>query len=74
MIKSIFTKTKHILVGWYTYLFVNKSTPESKRRVKICMECPNKVKLGKDWVCSECLCIIKVKSLVEDETCLLNKW
>lgn len=71
--KKLFKKIKHIAIGWSRGLFGYK-TRLSKDRLNICMHCPDKIKIGKDWVCSHCYCICKFKVLVDDEECSIGKW
>ena len=66
-------KIRNIILGWFR-LFRKQETEESKRRLAICMECPDKIKIRNSWVCSICGCICKAKVLVEDEKCLNGKW
>ncbi len=70
---KLLIKIKHIVIGWYRGLCGYK-TEESRKRLEICMSCPNKIKIGKDWVCSECYCVCKFKVLVPEEKCLNGKW
>ena len=70
---KLFKKIKNIIIGWSKGLSGYK-TEESKRRLAICMKCPDKIKIGKDWVCSQCYCVCKFKVLVDDEKCLKGKW
>lgn len=66
-------KIRNIILGWFR-LFRKQETEESKRRLAICMDCPDKIKIGNSWVCSICGCVCKAKVLVEDEKCLNGKW
>ncbi len=62
-------KIKHILTGWFLALIFWDSQKAKKRRA-ICKICPSRVM----FVCGECGCPIRMKSLVDDEYCDLNKW
>ena len=70
---KLLNKIQHIISGWIKW-FKKEETEQSKKRLAICMKCPNKIKIGRDWVCSECYCVCKVKVLVPEERCVLNKW
>lgn len=70
---NVFKKLKNIFIGWFKW-FKKEETEQSKKRLSICMNCPDKIKIGKDWVCSKCYCVCKVKVLVPEERCLENKW
>ena len=64
---------KSVAVGWWNVIIKNE-TPEAKRRYDICMNCDKKIKVGKDYVCSQCGCFLKAKSRSPEEKCVLNKW
>lgn len=70
---KLLTKIQHIIDGWIKW-FKKEETVQSKKRLSICMECPDKIKIGRDWVCSKCYCVCKIKVLVPEEQCDMNKW
>lgn len=45
-----------------------------KERLQICMECEDKIKLGRDYICSHCGCVLRAKCASPDEKCSINKW
>ena len=60
--------------GWYRRI-LGKWSPEAKRRLQICMECKEKVKIaGNEYVCGQCGCPLKSAVLADDKTCDLGKW
>jgi hypothetical protein len=69
----IIKKIKNIILGNWRNL-IGYTTDEIKRRRKICKTCASNVKYMGTRICSECGCIIKAKTTVEDEKCYLNKW
>lgn len=71
---NVFIEIKHIIVGWYNWLF-KKNNDLAKRRLSICANCESRVLLTKhEAICSECGCLLSAKSRVKDEKCLMNKW
>lgn len=68
-----FAWIKRVLVGWFNVI-IKKETPEAKRKYKICMECNEKIKIGRSWVCSQCGCFLNAKTRSPEEKCMLNKW
>lgn len=62
-----------VITGWWNVI-TKKETPEAKRRYNICMDCKEKIKVGKDHICSQCGCFLKAKTRSPKEKCLLNKW
>ena len=73
MIKRFFAWIKRVFVGWYNVI-TKKETPEFKKRYEICMECEDKVKLGKAYICKHCGCELHAKTKSPEEKCLMNKW
>ena len=53
---------------------MQKETPEAKRRYEICMNCEDKIKIGNEWVCSQCGCFLRAKTRSPKEKCLNDKW
>lgn len=72
-IKNLFLKIKNIIVGNWRNL-TGYTTDETKRRRSICKTCEYKTKIFGSQVCSQCGCIIKSKTAVESEKCLMSKW
>lgn len=66
-------KIRNILVGNWRRLR-HYQTDETERRRQICKKCDSNIKFMGARVCSQCGCIIKAKTAVESEKCLLNKW
>lgn len=65
---------KRVITGWWNVITKNESE-EAKRRLAICIECKDKVKIGKNkWICSHCGCFIHAKCASPDEKCLMDKW
>ena len=62
-----------VFTGWWNVI-IDKQTPEFKKRLEICMECKDKVKIGKSWWCSRCGCEIHAKTKSPKEKCLNGKW
>jgi hypothetical protein len=62
-----------VIIGWWNVITKNE-TSEAKRRYEICMQCDKKIKIGGEWVCSQCGCFLRAKSRSPKEKCLLNKW
>ena len=73
MIK-LFNKIKHIVLGWY-YSLKGINYELLKTRMEICDKCEYKIELTKSIsICAKCGCILKYKSRIKDESCLLKKW
>ncbi len=45
-----------------------------KRRRQICKKCSHNIKFMGTRICDECGCVIKSKTTVKNEQCVLNKW
>lgn len=74
MIK-IFHKIKNIIIGNWKRISCQKLTEEGQRRLNICLQCEDKIKISKkEYICKHCGCPIKSKNFVLEEKCLLNKW
>lgn len=73
MVKNLFNKLKNIIIGNYRNL-INYQSDETKRRRQICKTCESNIKFAGTRICSECGCIIKAKTTIENEKCLKNKW
>ena len=74
MIK-FFKKIKNIFIGNFNRFFGKELTKEVQKRLQICMECEDKIRITKnEYVCKHCGCPIKSKSFVLDEECFLKKW
>lgn len=72
--KEMIKWIKMVCQGWFRRIF-NIRSEESKRRLKICMACEDKVKLIKgEFICGHCGCPIKTATLADDKKCDLNKW
>jgi hypothetical protein len=67
--KTIARQLYSILIGWKRYLF-NEKEDISKVRLLVCKWCDS----NKNGVCSECGCVLKAKTRLEDENCPLGKW
>jgi hypothetical protein len=48
------------------------SDEKAEERYKICLSCPELIKLTKQ--CKRCGCFMKVKSKLENATCPIGKW
>lgn len=72
MIK-FFSWVKRVIIGWWNVI-IKKENPEFKRRFEICMDCKDRVKIGKAYFCSICGCEIHAKTKSPDEKCLNDKW
>jgi len=70
---NLFLKLRNIIVGNWRNL-TGYTTDEVKRRRSICKHCTSNIKYMGTRICSECGCIIKSKTAVENEKCYLNKW
>lgn len=74
MIKRFINWIGRVIIGWWNVI-TKKETPEFKRRLQICLECEDKVKLGKNvYICSICGCEIHAKSKSPNEKCHKGKW
>lgn len=63
-----------VITGWWNVI-TKQNTPEFQKRLEICMECKDKVKLGKNvYICSLCGCEIHAKTKSPKEKCLNGKW
>lgn len=72
MITRLSKKITNILTGWYKHLFGEYDIRMYKRRKAICNDCEyNNKKLD---LCRICLCPLKAKLKVEDESCPLMRW
>ena len=48
---------------------------EAKRRLRICMECQDKIRLTKsEYICSHCGCPIRTAVLANEKECSIGKW
>jgi len=70
---NLFTKLNNIIVGTWRNL-TGYTTDETKRRRLICKSCEHNIKYAGARICDQCGCIIKSKTTVESEKCLMNKW
>ena len=70
---KVVNKIKNIIVGNWRNL-TGYSSDLQKKRLQICKTCKHNIKYGKARVCNQCWCIIKSKTSIENEKCLLNKW
>ena len=74
MIKLL-KKIKNIFIGNFKRIKGEELSDEGKRRLNICMQCEDKIKISRnEYVCKHCGCPIKSKNFVLDEECYLNKW
>ena len=73
--RSVIGKIKNIAKG-YANLAIDKKCEDTDARIAICMDCDEKLELGKRkrLFCGICLCYIPAKARVEDEKCQLGKW
>lgn len=71
--KRFFNWVKRVIVGWYNVIF-NHMSDEAKARYEICLQCEDKIKIGKDYWCTICGCNCKAKSASPEEKCLNGKW
>lgn len=73
MIKLL-KKIKNIFIGNFKRIKGEELSDEGKRRLNICMQCEDKIKISRnEYVCKHCGCPIKSKNFVLDEECYLNK-
>lgn len=74
MFMKIFRKLGNIIIGTINNIFkLNQKV--SNPRMDICNRCEHAkeiLKLGK--ICTQCGCILKSKTTVKSEHCVLNKW
>lgn len=71
---KFFNWIKRVFVGWYNVIF-HKESEEAKRRLQICMECQDKIKIGKNnYICGHCGCVLKAKCASPEEKCSMDKW
>lgn len=74
MIKLL-KKIKNIFIGNFKRIKGEELSDEGKRRLNICMQCEDKIKISRnEYICKHCGCPIKSKNFVLDEECYLNKW
>lgn len=66
--QSLFTAAKNIATGVDQY--VDDSTYST--RLETCMSCPKLLTLTNQ--CGECLCFVKLKTKLKQESCPLLKW
>ena len=60
--------------GWWRRI-TRKSNPEAEKRLKICMECDDKIELAPgEYICGHCGCFLKAAVLADDKKCSLGKW
>lgn len=71
--KNVFKWIKMVIVAWYKRI-IGIQSEEAKRRLQICMECEDKIKLGKEYICSHCGCPIKTAALADEKECSIGKW
>ena len=71
---NLFKKIKHIILGlWYNLQGINYDLLE--KRMSICNKCEYKLELTKDVdICEKCGCVLRFKTRIKDESCLLKKW
>jgi hypothetical protein len=70
----IIKKIINIIIGSINNIF-NLNTTISNPRLKICNSCEYKKNIkGIGNICTQCGCILKSKTSVESEHCVLNKW
>lgn len=63
-----------VVLAWYKY-FKGQRSEEARRRLQICMECKDKVRLTKRvYICSHCGCPIKTATLANEKQCSIGKW
>lgn len=63
-----------VIVAWYKRL-TKQHSEETKRRLQICMECDDKIRITKrEYICSHCGCPIRTATLADEKECSLNKW
>lgn len=72
MIK-FFKKLGNIIEGWFKYLFKPQSEL-AKKRLEICRECPHRITIAGEDICSKCFCGIYAKAEVADEICYDGRW
>ena len=70
---NLFLKIRNIIVGNWRNL-IGYTTDETNKRRQICKTCEHNIKFGGTRICDLCGCIIKSKTTVESEKCLMNKW
>ena len=70
---NLFLKIRNIIIGNWRNL-TGYISDEQKRRLDICNKCEYRVKYMRTYICSQCGCIVKSKTAVESEKCLMNKW
>ena len=70
---GLMKKIRHIIVGNYRNL-TGYTSDETKRRRQICETCEHNIKYMGARICDQCGCIIKAKTTIESEKCLMNKW
>ena len=73
MIKNLFLKLRNIIVGNWRNA-TGYTSDEQIRRIKICKNCEHNIKYMGTRICDQCGCIIKSKTSIESEKCLMNKW
>ena len=73
MVKKIFKKIGNIIIGNWRSM-IGFQSDETIRRRQICKTCEHNIKFGGTRICDQCGCIIKAKTTIESEKCLMNKW
>ena len=73
MVKNLFLKIRNIIVGNWKNL-TGYTSDEVERRRSICKKCDSNIKFMGTRICEHCGCIIKSKTAVLTEKCLMNKW
>lgn len=73
MVKKIINKIKNIIIGNWRNI-TGFQSDETIRRRQICKTCEHNIKFGGTRICDQCGCIIKAKTTIESEKCLMNKW
>ena len=73
MVKKIFNKIRNIIIGNWRSM-IGFQSDETIRRRQICKTCEHNIKFGGTRICDQCGCIIKAKTTIESEKCLMNKW
>lgn len=72
---NFYRKIINIIKGNWKRFVGQELSEEGQRRLNICMQCEDKIKIGKnEYICKHCGCPIKSKNFVLDEECFLEKW
>ena len=74
MVKNFLVKLAHIIEGNFKRIF-KIETPFEKEKQEICHCCIyEKYQKGYGLYCELCGCLIKAKTKVKDEHCVIEKW